>query len=78
MAGLLRKHNEKLAAMYTMAYKQPTEEHLAKKFNNAKITNIRVDRQSGEMVIETSKGTLVMGVESGTLFDPILVRGVMK
>jgi len=77
MAGLLRKHNEKLAAMYTTTYKEPSVEEVSKKFNNAKITNIRVDNRTSEIVVETSKGALVLGseVDNG---DAIIIRGVMK
>ncbi len=77
MSGLLKKHNEKLAAMYTNAYKEPSVDVISKKFNNSKITNIRVDSKTSELVIETSKGVLVLGseVDNG---DPIIIKGVMK
>jgi len=77
MAGLLRKHNEKLAAMYTTTYKEPSGEEVSKKFNNAKITNIRVDSRTSEIVVETSKGALILGseVDNG---DAIIIRGVMQ
>ena len=77
MAGLLRKHNDKLATMYTISYKEPSVDEVSNKFNNAKITNIRVDSKTSELVIETSKGALVLGseVDHG---DPIIIRGVMK
>ncbi len=77
MAGLLRKHNEKLAAMYTTTYKEPSGDEVCNKFNNAKITNIRIDSKTSEIVVETSKGALVLGseVDNG---DPIIIKGVMK
>lgn len=77
MSGLLRKHNEKLANMYTVSYKEPSIDEVSKKFNNAKITNIRMDRSTTELVIETSKGSFVIGaeVENG---DAVIIRGVMK
>ena len=77
MAGLLRKHDEKLAAMYTSTYKEPSADEVSKKFNNAKITNIRVDKSTTELVIETSKGSFVIGAEIDN-GDPVIIRGVMK
>ena len=77
MAGLLRKHNEKLAAMYTTTYKEPSVDEVSKKFNNSKITNIRVDSRTSELVIETSKGAFVIGAEVDN-GDAVIIRGVMK
>ncbi len=77
MAGLLRKHDDKLAAMYNMSYKEPSIDEVSKKFNNAKITNIRVDSKTSEIVVETSKGALVLGAEVDN-GDPVILRGILK
>ena len=75
--ALLKKHNEKLAAMYTTRYKEPKVDEVLAKLSGAKITDIRIDNQTTELVIETSKGSFILGceVDNG---DAIIIRGVMK
>ncbi len=77
MAKTTKKQDEYLAKMYHPSYKEPSVDEFNKKFNNAKITNVRVDRSTTEIVIETSKGDMILGCEMDN-GDAVIVRGFMK
>jgi len=74
---LLKKHNEKLATMYTTRYKEPTVDDVESKLKGAKITGIRTDSRTSELAIETNKGILILGCEMDN-GDAIIIRGVMQ
>lgn len=77
MANLLKKHNEKLAGMYTTTYKEPTVEDVLSKVKGSKISSIRIDSRTSELVIETSKGDIVLGCEMDN-GDAVIVKGFIK
>lgn len=74
---LLKKHNDHLASMYTLTYKEPKLDIVLSKLKGAQITDIKMDSKTTELAIVTSKGTLILGAEVDN-GDPIIVRGVMK
>ena len=77
MANLLKKHNEKLAAMYTTRYKEPNVEDVLSKLKGSKITDVRMDTKTTEIAIVTSKGTLILGAEVDN-GDPLIVKGFIS
>ena len=74
---LLKKHNDHLASMYTLTYKEPKLDIVLSKLKGSQITDIKMDSKTTELAIVTSKGTLVLGAEVDN-GDPIIIRGVMK
>lgn len=77
MANLLKKHNEKLASMYTTRYKEPSVDEILSKVKGSKLSSIRIDSRTSEIVIETSKGDIVLGCEMDN-GDAIIVKGFIK
>ncbi len=73
---LLKKHNDQLASMYTLSYKEPKLESVLSKLKGAKITDIKMDSKTTELAIITSKGTLILGAEVDN-GDPIIIKGFM-
>ena len=74
--ALLKKQNEKLAAMYTTRYKEPTVEAVLSKVKGAKITGMRIDSQTSEIAIETSRATIIFGCEMDN-GDAVIIKGVL-
>ncbi len=73
---LQKKHNDHLACMYTLAYKEPKLDAVLSKLKGAKITDIKIDSKTTELAIITSKGTLILGAEVDN-GDPIIIKGFM-
>ena len=74
---LLKKHNDHLASMYTLTYKEPKLDVVLSKLKGAKITDIKMDSKTTELAIITSKGTLILGAEVDN-GDPVILRGILK
>jgi len=75
--ALLKKHNDHLASMYTIKYKEPKLDDVLSKLKGAKVTDIKMDSKTTELAIITSKGTLVLGAEMDN-GDPLIVKGFIK
>lgn len=74
---LLKKHNDHLASMYTLTYKEPKLDIVLSKLKGSEITDIKMDSKTTELAIVTSKGTLMLGAEVDN-GDPLILKGFIK